>query len=72
MAEEVNEKKGEEKKTACVCSKKGVKVVLGTVLIAMGVLAVIIWWPSLLTVISGLIGLFLIIAGLIVIAISKE
>jgi len=70
MAEEANEKKVEEKKVTT--SKAGVKVLIGAVLIAMGGLAVIIWWPSLLTVISGLIGLFLIAAGLITIAVSKE
>ena len=48
------------------------KVILGLVFLGLGVLAVITWWQSLLLVIKGCIGLFLILAGIITLAIAKE
>lgn len=57
-------------------AKKGfatfLKVVLGLVLLALGVAAILKWWVSLLMVIQGCIGLFLILAGVITLAIAKE
>lgn len=70
MAEEV---KQEEKKTD---PKKlfstALKVILGLVFLLLGVLAVKIWFGALLTVVKGCIGLFLILAGIITLAIAKE
>jgi uncharacterized membrane protein len=70
MAEEV---KQEEKK---VDVKKIIstifKVILGLVFLVLGVLAIIKWLPQLLSVIKGCIGLFLILAGLITLAIAKD
>ncbi|MCX5697055.1 MAG: hypothetical protein NTU54_03655 [Candidatus Omnitrophica bacterium] len=71
MAEEV---KQEEKK--CCDVKKTMstilKVLLGLVFLALGVLAIIRWWGDLLTLIKGGIGLFLLLAGVITLAIAKE
>lgn len=72
MAEEVNDKKVDEKKNCCICSKPSVKVVIGIALIIIGLAAVISWWPSLVALLKGCIGLFLIMAGAIAIAIAKE
>jgi hypothetical protein len=70
MAEEL---KSEEKK---VEGKKVLgtifKVLLGLVFLALGVLAVIGWWTQLKDLIKGSIGLFLILAGIITLAIAKE
>lgn len=71
MAEEI---KQEEKK--CRESSKMMsvifKVILGIVFLALGVLAILKWWPQLLMIIRGCIGLFLILAGIITLAIAKE
>jgi len=48
------------------------KVVLGLVFLALGVLAIMKWLPDLLAVVRGCIGLFLILAGIITLAIAKE
>lgn len=62
----------QEGKKCCSAAKAGSKVIVGVVLIILGLLAVISWrWP-LLTVIKGCVGLFLIMAGAIAIAIAKE
>ncbi len=70
MAEEL---KQEEKK---VDAKKifwtVFKVILGLVFLALGALAIYKWWGNLLVVVSGCIGLFLILAGIITLAIAKE
>jgi fatty acid desaturase len=70
MAEEVKqeEKKVDVKKTLSTIFK----VLLGLVFLALGVLAIIKWWPDLLTLIKGGIGLFLLLAGVITLAIAKE
>jgi len=70
MAEEA---KQEEKKV----DVKGVlstifKVILGLVFLALGVWAIVVWRRNVLLVISGCIGLFLILAGIITLAIAKE
>jgi hypothetical protein len=49
-----------------------VKVILGLVFLALGALAILRWLPQLLSVIKGCIGLFLILAGIITLAIAKE
>ena len=72
MTEEVNDKKVDEKKSYCACSKPSIKVIIGIVFIIIGLVAVISWWPNLLVLFKGCIGLFLIMAGAIAIAIAKE
>jgi hypothetical protein len=70
MADEV---KQEEKK---VDAKKIIstlfKVILGLAFLVLGVLALLRWWPQLLEIVKGCIGLFLILAGIITLAIAKE
>ncbi len=70
MAEEIKqeEKKVEAKKVISTIFK----VILGLVFLVLGVLAIIKWLPDLLSVIRGCIGLFLILAGLITLAIAKD
>jgi len=70
MAEEIKqeEKKVEAKKIISTLFK----VILGLVFLALGVLAIIRWLPDLLAVVRGCIGLFLILAGIITLAIAKE
>lgn len=48
------------------------KLILGIAFIVLGVMAVMVWWSSLVEVFKGCIGLFLILAGLITLAIAKE
>lgn len=48
------------------------KFILGLALLVAGVLAVIAWRGALILLIKGSIGLFLILAGLITLAIAKE
>ncbi|MDD5155392.1 MAG: hypothetical protein PHF11_02785 [Candidatus Omnitrophica bacterium] len=70
MAEEI---KQEEKKADAKNAVSTIfKVILGLVFLVLGVLAVIKWLPQLLSVIKGCIGLFLILAGLITLAIAKD
>ena len=65
---------GEEKK--CCDSKKTLstffKVVLGLVFLFLGGLAVLKYWRALFLIIKGCIGLFLILAGVITLAIARE
>lgn len=70
MAEEVKqeEKKAETKNVFWTIFK----VILGLVFLLLGALAVCKWWGNLLIVASGCIGLFLILAGIITLAIAKE
>jgi len=49
-----------------------VKVLLGLVFLALGILAVVRWWTPLLVIVKGSIGPFLILAGIIALAIAKE
>ncbi len=48
------------------------KVVLGLVFLVLGGLAILRWWYVLLLLVKGCIGLFLILAGVITLAIAKE
>jgi hypothetical protein len=48
------------------------KVILGLVFLALGALAIYKWWVDLITVVKGCIGLFLLLAGVITLAIAKE
>jgi len=58
----------EPKKTLAVLFK----VVLGLVFLVLGGLAILRFWGALLTIVKGCIGLFLILAGVITLAIAKE
>lgn len=70
MAEEA--KQEEKKADAGKIFSTIFKVILGIVFLALGVSAIIRWWADLLMVIKGCIGLFLILAGIITLAIAKE
>lgn len=48
------------------------KVILGLAFLALGAIAILRWWYLLLMIIKGCIGLFLILAGVITLAIAKE
>jgi uncharacterized membrane protein len=48
------------------------KVILGLVFLVLGALAILRWWTLLLVIIKGCIGLFLILAGVITLAIARE
>lgn len=74
MAEELKqevkqEEKKEESKKAMSTIFKGL---LGVLFLFLGALAIWKWWIPLLTVVEGCIGLFLILAGIITLAIAKE
>ena len=66
MSEQANDKK------SGVSTNVLLKVVVGVVLVILGLVAVVGWWGSLWVVVKGCIGLFLIMAGAITIAIAKE
>lgn len=70
MAEELkqNESKQDGKKMLSTIFK----VILGLAFLVIGVAAVIKWWIDLVIVFKGCIGLFLILAGIITLAIAKE
>lgn len=70
MAEEVKQEecKVEAKKVISTIFK----VVLGLVFLVLGVMAILRWWTLLLVIVKGCIGLFLILAGIITLAIAKE
>ena len=70
MAEEV--KQEEKKVEASKVMSTILKVILGIVFLVVGVLAILRWLPQLLVIIKGCIGLFLILAGIITLAIAKE
>jgi hypothetical protein len=66
----------EEKKESCCCGGKGMatvtKVLVGLVLIVLGVFLCMRWLLALQMVIRACIGPFLILVGLVFIAIAKE
>ena len=70
MAEELKqeEKKADGKKIVSTI----LKVILGLAFLALGVGAIVVWKQDLWTVVKGCIGLFLILAGVITLAIAKE
>jgi fatty acid desaturase len=70
MAEEA--KQEEKKVEAGKVFSTIVKVILGLAFLALGALAILKWLGALLLVIKGCIGLFLILAGIITLAIAKE
>ena len=60
----------------CCCSKTTfsalLKVILGIAFLILGGLAILKWWGALLLIVKGCIGLFLILIGVITLAIAKE
>lgn len=70
--EEQNKIQETEVKKSPDTTKMIAKMVLGVAFILLGLIALIRWWPSLWTVIKGCVGLFMILAGVITIAIAKE
>jgi uncharacterized membrane protein len=70
MAEEV--KKEEKKEDGKKMFSAFLKIIVGILLLALGVGAIIRWMVPLKIVIKGCIGLFLILAGVITLAIAKE
>ena len=48
------------------------KYIVGVLLVCLGFGAIISWWSELVIMFKGCIGLFLIMAGAITIAIAKE
>jgi len=48
------------------------KIILGLVFLVLGGLAIYNFWSQLLVIIKGCIGLFLLLAGVITLAIAKE
>jgi len=48
------------------------KIILGLAFIFSGALAILRWWSLLLMFLQACIGLFLILAGIITLAIAKE
>jgi len=70
MAEEV--KQEEKKVEAGKVMSTIFKVILGLVFLVLGGLAILRWWKLLAMIVKGCIGLFLILAGIITLAIAKE
>jgi CHASE2 domain-containing sensor protein len=60
----------EEKKSQI--SKVILKVVAGAVLIILGAIALYYWWIPFLTILKGIVGVILILAGLVFFAITKS
>ena len=59
-------------KACCSCSKAGGKILAGGVLVVIGLILTIKFFPALMTVFAGCIGVLLILAGAITIAIARE
>ncbi len=70
MAEEI--KKEEKKVEVGKIFSTALKVILGLAFFALGLALVGRWFWAVLTVFKGCIGLFLILAGIITLAIAKE
>jgi len=51
---------------------KAVKIILGIVLILLGIAGIVIWFSDVLTLIRGGIGIVVLLAGVIALAIAKE
>ncbi|MFA5063639.1 MAG: hypothetical protein WC578_06195 [Candidatus Omnitrophota bacterium] len=48
------------------------KVALGLFFLILGAVAILKWWDFLLMVVKGCVGLFLLLSGIITLAIAKE
>jgi fatty acid desaturase len=72
MAEETTTTTTQEKKEPSKALKTLLKLIAGLALIVLGIMAIISWWGSLLILIKGCLGLFMILVGAIFLAIAKE
>lgn len=72
MEEKTKDVQEKKEKKISEGGKSLVKYVLGVLLVVLGLVAVIGLWASVWIIIKGCIGLFLIIAGAVTIAIAKE
>lgn len=72
MVEEVKQEEKKEKVEVGKIISTILKVILGLAFLALGVGLILIWRHDLVVVFKGCIGLFLILAGLITLAIAKE
>lgn len=74
MAEEnkQNNQPQAEQKSGGEVAKKILKVILGILFLVGGGLLVWLFWGELLVVVKGVIGLFLILVGLITVAIARD
>jgi len=74
MAQEEKKCCGTEEK--CCDPKKMfstlLKVILGLAFLVLGGLAILRWWKLLFLIVKGCVGLFLLLAGVITLAIAKE
>jgi hypothetical protein len=67
------EEKQVEKKPAAKNALSAIfKVILGLVFLVLGIWAIVAWWCDLLILVKGCIGGFLILAGVITLAIAKD
>jgi hypothetical protein len=65
--------KNDQEKACGICgSKTGIKVVIGLILLILGIALMIIWAKPLFDLIRGFLGLFLVMAGAVTIAVAKE
>jgi hypothetical protein len=51
---------------------KVIKGVIGLALIGLGVWTIVLWWPQLVALVQGGIGLFLILCGLVALALIAD
>lgn len=75
MANEEKKCCGEVQEKCCQPTKTFsmvLKVILGLIFLVLGGWAVLKWWKALLLIVKGCIGLFLILAGIVTLAIAKE
>ncbi len=68
---DTQDKKVQEEKSGS-SGRSSLKLVIGIIFVLLGVIALANWFGELIMVIKGCIGLFLIMAGAITIAIAKE
>ena len=70
--EEKNTEAKDTGKDSAGSAKAALKMFVGGLVVILGIMAVIVWWRDLLTIVKGGLGLFMIMAGAIIIAIAKE
>ena len=70
MAEEVKQEEGKTESKRMFSTL--VKVILGIIFLILGLYAVVVLWSDILTLIKGCIGPFLILAGIVTLAIARD